>query len=144
MAMVQTNTAPEILHSDQGSEYRSFLVLDFLMKQGIEPSMSKKWSPWENGWQESYYGKFKLELDHPHRYETVEILIEAIYKRIHYYNCERIHTAIKMPPKIFLKEFREKEEILLGNRMKKSTGNGGLREKNVVVKIVPEVKIGVS
>ena len=42
MAMLQTKAVPEIFHSDQGSEYRSYLVLNFLTEHGIVPSMSKK------------------------------------------------------------------------------------------------------
>lgn len=110
MAITVTKTVPEILHSDQGSEYTSYLVLNFLAEHGIIPSMSKKWSPWENGWQESYYGKFKLELDHPHTYETIEALIEAIHHRIYYYNYERIHTKHRMPPKKFKALFEERNK----------------------------------
>lgn len=60
-AIRKTGKKPGILHSDQGSEYRSFVALGFLAENGILPSMSAKASPWQNGQQESYYGKFKLE-----------------------------------------------------------------------------------
>lgn len=113
MALAYTASIPEIFHSDQGSEYRSFLVLDYLMQHGIVPSMSKKGSPWENGGQESYYGKFKLELGHPHAYESIELLIEAIHHRIYYYNHKRIHTALKMPPVAFRKLLEEGQRQLL-------------------------------
>ena len=32
----------------------------------------QKMTPWESGWQESYYGKFKLELDNPNLYASIE------------------------------------------------------------------------
>jgi hypothetical protein len=63
--------------------------------------MSKKSSPWENGFQESFYGKFNLELGHPKSYEAIGELIEAIAIQIYYCNHKRIHTALKMPPAIF-------------------------------------------
>jgi putative transposase len=63
--------------------------------------MSAKSSPWQNGKQESFYQKFKLELVHPNIYETRGELIEAISLQIHYYNHRRIHSALKMPPTIF-------------------------------------------
>lgn len=112
MAMIQTGVFPLIFHSDQWSEYRSFLVLNFLLNNWIQLSMSKKWAPWENGGQESYYGKFKLELDNPNSYESIELLIEAIHHRIYYYNNERIHTALKMPPVPFRESHEERRKLI--------------------------------
>jgi transposase InsO family protein len=92
---------PKILHSDQGSEYKSEDFTKVLKSNKIKQSMSKKSSPWENGMQESFYGKFKLELGHPKCYETLGELVEAIAHQIHYYNNKMIHTAIKCPPVVF-------------------------------------------
>lgn len=101
--------APWIVHSDQGSEYRSQEHLDLLKKYNIQPSMSDKASPWQNGTQESFYSNFKLELGHPEIYPTVGELIEAIANQIYYYNYLRIHTALKCPPVIFAKRCAEKK-----------------------------------
>jgi putative transposase len=92
---------PKILHSDQGSEYKSEDFTKILESNKIKQSMSKKGSPWENGMQESFYGKFKLELGHPKCYETLGELVEAIAHQIYYYNNKRIHTVIKCPPVVF-------------------------------------------
>jgi putative transposase len=93
--------APGIAHSDQGSEYRSQLHLNLLKSLKIQPSMSEKASPWQNGYKESFYSGFKLELGQPACYPTVGELIEAIAQQIHYYNNERIHTALRCPPAVF-------------------------------------------
>jgi len=53
---------PAYLHSDQGIEYRATTYLNIRRNLGIQISMSAKGSPWENGYQESYYNYFKLEL----------------------------------------------------------------------------------
>lgn len=45
---------PKIVHTDQGSEYGSKENISFLTSLGIQISMSKKQSPWENGYQESF------------------------------------------------------------------------------------------
>ena len=63
--------APEIAHSDQGSEYRSKKYLNLLRSFNIEPSMSEKASPWQNGHKESFYSGFKLELGHPESYPSI-------------------------------------------------------------------------
>ncbi|MEK9153244.1 MAG: IS3 family transposase, partial [Patescibacteria group bacterium] len=39
--------APQIIHSDQGSEYRSHKYQELLRNIGIKQSMSKKASPWQ-------------------------------------------------------------------------------------------------
>lgn len=105
----QSFTLPKVIHSDQGSEYNSKDYINFLNYLGIQISMSKKRSPWENPHQESFYNNFKtdlgLEFD---RFNTLGELIEAIHHTINYYNQERIHTALKMPPIIFRQKHLEK------------------------------------
>lgn len=98
---LEYHPAPEIAHSDQGSEYRSQAYLNLLKSSGINPSMSEKASPWQNGHKESFYSGFKLELGHPEGYPTLGELIEAIAQQIYYYNNKRIHTALKCPPAVF-------------------------------------------
>ncbi len=98
---INKRKSPAIFHSDQGSEYKSKNLNKILKANKIKLSMSKKASPWQNGFQESFYGKFKLELGHPKCYETLGELMEAIAGQIYYYNNKRIHTAIKCPPAVF-------------------------------------------
>ena len=60
--------------------------------------MSRKSSPWENGYQESFFSTFKLELGDPGRFNTLGELIEEIHLTINYYNRKRIHSKLKMAP----------------------------------------------
>lgn len=101
LSALRNNSPVRIHHSDQGNEYRSASYLNLLKSFNIKPSMSDKASPWQNGFKESFYSEFKLELGHPECYGTFGELIEAIAQQIHYYNFERIHTALKCPPAIF-------------------------------------------
>lgn len=96
---------PKIFHSDQGSEYKSQKMDKILRLNRIKQSMSNKSSPWQNGAQESFYGKFKLELGHPKCYETLGELVEAIAHQIYYYNNQRIHSTIKCPPAVFYQRY---------------------------------------
>lgn len=100
-ALHRRGCAPHIFHSDQGSEYVSGSYAERLRRHHVEPSFSKKASPWENGHQESWNGQFKLELGEPNRFSQVEHLIEAIHSQIYYYNHRRIHTSLKMSPQQF-------------------------------------------
>lgn len=100
---------PKVVHTDQGSEYCSKENIQFLTSLGIQISMSKKASPWENGYQESFYNNFKtdlgLEFD---RFETLRELVEGIHQTITYYNKDRIHTSLKMSPE----QFRQKRLLV--------------------------------
>jgi transposase InsO family protein len=96
---------PSYLHSDQGSEYDSRAYATIVEKLNIRISMSRKSSPWENPYQESFYSQFKVDLGDPNRFETLGELIEAIHQTIYYYNHERIHTVLKMSPIKFRRQF---------------------------------------
>ena len=102
--------APDILHSDQGSEYASKQYTRFVQNHGIRISMSKKSSPWENGYQESFYSQFKLDLGDTGRLEHVGELIFTIHHAIYIYNTTRIHTALKMPPAVYAMRHRQNKE----------------------------------
>jgi len=98
-AIQNTGQLPKIIHSDQGAEYTSQEYTDLLKSLNIQISMSKKASPWENGYQESFYNNFKtdlgLEID---RHDTFSHLIEAIHYQMNYYNKQRIHRSLKTSP----------------------------------------------
>lgn len=107
-ALRKRDTAPSIFHSDQGSEYTSHACLQWIVDHKILPSHSPKAKPWKNGHQESFFDKFKLEFGKPSRHLTIELLIEAIGRYIHYYNSRRIHSALKMPPRVFFEKETER------------------------------------
>lgn len=90
---------PRIIHSDGGSEYKSEDYRNLLQALGIKQSMSAPGCPWENGYQESFYKGFKIDLGDPNRFETLGELVAEIYQTINYYNRRRIHTALGMSPR---------------------------------------------
>ena len=97
---------PLITHTDQGSEYKSQEYINLVTSFGVKISMSKKASPWENGYQESFYDNFKTDLGLEfERFETVGEFVEAIHQTIQYYNNQRIHTKLKMSPTKFKLKF---------------------------------------
>lgn len=96
---------PDIVHSDQGSEYDSLEFIAFVKIVGAKISMSEKASPWQNGYQESFFSHFKLEAGDLNRFESLGELIEYIYNQVYYYNHKRIHSVLKMTPVEFRKRF---------------------------------------
>jgi transposase InsO family protein len=99
------------LHSDQGSEYQSYAYFDLLKAQNIRASFSAKSSPWQNGYQESFYSEFKKDLGETTRFETLGEFIEAIHLQIHYYNNRRIHTALKTTPALYRQQFISADKV---------------------------------
>jgi transposase InsO family protein len=113
---LKKNAPPPILHSDQGSEYLSYAHRDICAAYEMTLSCSTKSSPWQNGFMESFFGKFKPELGNPARYNTPETLYEMVAKNIYHYNHIRIHTKLKMSPAAYaarLKEQRESRDKML-------------------------------
>lgn len=102
MCALQHHPPPSIFHSDNGREYASKSFIDALDLLGIGVSRSKKGCPWENGYQESFYSQFKVDLGDPERFETLGELVYEIHCSINRYNTRRIHSALKMPPAQFV------------------------------------------
>lgn len=100
-AALHHHTRPLLFHSDNGREYDARAFKDVLTNCNIHISRSKKGCPWENGYQESFYDKFKVELGDPNRFTTLGELVAGIYSTINVYNTTRIHSALKMSPRQF-------------------------------------------
>ena len=104
---------PKIIHSDQGVEYTSQDYTQLVQNFGVTVSMSTKASPWENGFQESFFNNFKtdlgLEFD---RFEDTGQLVEAIHHTVHDYNHHRMHTTLKMPPNQFRLRFESRRKTV--------------------------------
>lgn len=116
LSAIHKHPVAQIIHSDQGSEYLSKDYIFLASTLGIRLSMSEKGSPWENGYQESFYSQFKVDLGDPGRFKTLGELVYEIYQTIWKYNNRRIHTALKMPPIIYANHF------LIAQRVSKEMG----------------------
>ena len=102
---LEQHAPPEIIHSDQGSEYDSSDFTDLINSLNIDISMSRKASPWENGHQESFFGHLKDEGGDLNRFDADGELLEELYRMIYYYNHHRIHSKLKMPPAEFKQQY---------------------------------------
>ena len=109
---VHKHPSPEILHSDQGSEYTSEDMKTILDSLGIRQSMSHAGCPWENGYQESFYNQFKIDLGDPDRFSSLGELVYEIYRLIHIYNTSRIHSAFEMPPQSYALQYQVSKFLL--------------------------------
>jgi transposase InsO family protein len=105
---LEKHNPPEFIHSDQGSEYDSRDYTDLIEHLKIKLSMSRKGSPWENGYQESFFGHLKAESGDLNRFETEGELLEELYRMVYYYNHQRIHTKLKMTPHQYHQNYLQK------------------------------------
>ena len=96
---------PDLFHSDNGREYDAMAFTEILDGCGIVISRSRPGCPWENGYQESFYDKFKVDLGDPNRFKTLGELVAEIYRTLWDYNNTRIHSALNMPPVVFAKRY---------------------------------------
>ena len=94
---------PLIFHSDNGKEYVAKIFVATLEHSGTLISHSHPGCPWENGYQESFYDKFKVDLGDPSRFKSLGELVAEVYRIIWVYNNTRIYSALKMPPAEFEK-----------------------------------------
>ncbi len=112
---VHKHPAPEILHSDRGSEYTGKDMRIILELLDTKQSMSRAGCPWENGYQESFYSHFKVDLGDPNRFSSLGELVYEIYRRIFVYNTSRIHTALRMPPETFTLRYAMTQFLVANN-----------------------------
>lgn len=98
---INHHNKPVIFHSDNGREYISKIFAKALLHLNIQISRSNPGCPWENGYQEGFYSQFKIDLGDPNRFKTLGELVYEIYRLIYDYNNKRIHTALKMSPRLF-------------------------------------------
>ena len=106
-AAVEHHARPVIFHSDNGREYGSRVFTRALSELGIFISRSAKSSPWENGYQESFYSQFKVDLGDPNRFKTLGELVYEVHRLVWDYNHQRIHSVLKMPPLLFAERYRK-------------------------------------
>lgn len=106
-AVLNAGKLPKIFHSDRGREYLSQDCIGYLENNGSRISVSDPGSPWQNGWSESFFSRFKGESGDFNRFEDLGKFIEYVFGYLNYYNALRIHTKIKMSPYQFKQKVSE-------------------------------------
>ncbi len=82
-----------ILHSDQGSQFKSKDFIEFCKKNHITQSMSKAGYPYDNAPMERYYNTLKNERIYLHHYHTDKELDAAVIDFAYvWYNHVRPHS----------------------------------------------------
>jgi len=91
--LVSLHGAPAALRSDNGPEFVSRAILEWLAKSGIHTAHIDPGKPWQNGTDESFKGKFRdecLSLEWFRSREEARVVIEQ-WRR--HYNQVRPHSS---------------------------------------------------
>ena len=89
---------PAFIRSDNGPEFVAQAVRDWIAAVGAKTAYIEPGSPWENGYCESFNGRFRDELLNTESFYTLreaQIIIEQW--RCHY-NTKRPHSALGYRP----------------------------------------------
>lgn len=90
--------SPEFIRSDNGPEFVAELLRQWLKDLGVQTAYIEPGSPWENGYIESFNGKFRDELLNCEIFDTItEAQVIAEQWRM-YYNTIRPHSSLKYRP----------------------------------------------
>lgn len=90
---------PEIINSDQGSQYTSHAWTSFLEKKDIKISMDGKGRATDNAWIERFWRTIKKNYLYLSPAETGTKLYQQVEHYITYYN-NRFHQGIKTKPNV--------------------------------------------
>jgi putative transposase len=92
--LISTHGAPRYLRSDNGPEFVSRAILEWLAETGIETALIDPGKPWQNGADESFNGKFRdecLSLEWFRSRAEARVVIEN-WRR--HYNAVRPHSSL--------------------------------------------------
>lgn len=95
-ALAWRDPVAEIIHhSDRGSQYASHGYQEALAASGIKSSMSRAANCWDNALMESFFGTYKQEWAHHHRWQGLRDMREATHDYIEvFYNRARLHSSL--------------------------------------------------
>jgi putative transposase len=96
--LFEEHGAPQYLRSDNGPEFVSKAVREWLEQQGVQTAYIEPGCPWQNGFAESFHSRFRDEClnrewfrEWFHNVREARVLAES-YRR--YYNQERPHSSL--------------------------------------------------
>jgi len=86
---------PQIVHTDRGSTYATWLYRDLISKHRIRQSMSRKGNCWDNAPMESFFHTLKTELVMHCDYKTRDDARASLFEYMEvFYNRQRRHSTI--------------------------------------------------
>ena len=95
-----TNTPPQqgrIIHSDQGTQFGSWVFSQKAQEAGLAPSVGAVGVPFDNAMVEAFWARMQVELPNRRKRKTRVELATAIYDYIEiWHNTRRRHSGLNM------------------------------------------------
>jgi putative transposase len=108
------NGFPEMLRSDNGSEFIGQAVNNWLAENGIKPLFIEPGKPWQNGKGESFNGKLRDECLSREWFSSVKEAQVVIEKWRKFYNEERPHSSLGyLTPSEFKSKMENNEKLAI-------------------------------
>jgi putative transposase len=85
---------PEMMNSDQGSQFTSDVYVSLLQKEGIRISMDGKGRAIDNIFVERLWRSVKYEHIYLYAYDDGLTLYQGLYRYFEFYNHERLHQSL--------------------------------------------------
>jgi putative transposase len=98
---------PEIINSDQGTQYTSALWTQYLEKQEIQISMDGKGRALDNVWIERFWKSLKYDYIFLNPADDGFELYEGVQNHLAYYNNKTHHTTKQSPNKRYQEYFKK-------------------------------------
>lgn len=93
-----TKGIPDHIRSDNGSEFTAKSIKFWLRQLGVKTLYIEPGSPWENGYNESFNGRFRDELLNGETFYTLKEAQIIIEQWRHHYNHIRPHSSLGYKP----------------------------------------------
>jgi putative transposase len=94
---IRTHGKPEIVNSDQGSQYTSALWIEYLEQEGVRISMDGKGRALDNVWIERFWKTLKYDYIYLHPVDDGFELAGGVQNHIDYYHQKVHHTTEQTP-----------------------------------------------
>lgn len=89
---------PKFIRSDNGPEFTAKVVRAWLARLGVGTLFIEPGSPWENGYIESFNGKFRDELLNGEIFTTLQEAKVLVEQWRYHYNTKRPHSSLEHRP----------------------------------------------
>ncbi len=92
--LVSLHGAPLFLRSDNGPEFVSLAILEWISQSGIATALNDPGKPWQNGADESFNGKFRDECLSLEWFRSRRVAVVIIEASRRHYNAVRPHSSL--------------------------------------------------
>ncbi|MDQ3180413.1 MAG: integrase core domain-containing protein [Acidobacteriota bacterium] len=105
---------PEMIRSDNGSEFIAQAVNNWLTENRVKPIFIEPGKPWQNGKGESFNGKLRDECLSREWFSSVKEAQVVIENWRQFYNTERPHTSLGyLTPLQFKSKMENKKKLAI-------------------------------